>query len=90
MDDEKFVIAHAQCACISDGVTLEEREKWENTQLLFEEFLQEKNVCLYADRRMGKSFEEGLRGGKLVKDLEIYWMNDKTRKKRYSTFRCFK
>ena len=28
-------------------------------------------------REIGQSLEESLRGGKLVKDLEIFWMNNK-------------
>ena len=28
--------------------------------------------------KINQSFEESLRGGKLVKNLEIFWMNDKT------------
>ena len=28
--------------------------------------------------KINQSFEESLRGGKLVKNLEIFWMNNKT------------
>ena len=58
------------------------RKEWKeskNTQdisfdgcyLLFEEYLQEKNMCLYAETlpKIGQSLEESLRGGKLVKNL---------------------
>ena len=29
-------------------------------------------------RKIGQSLEESLRGGKHVKDLKIFWMNNKT------------
>ena len=52
MDDEKFV--KAQCACTTDRATFKRtREMREYTITI--------NVCLYADRRMGKSFKEGPR-----------------------------
>ena len=31
-----------------------------------------------AEKYIGQSFEEYLRGGKHVKKMEIYWMNNKT------------
>ena len=42
--------------------------------LLFEEYLQEKNMCLYPETfpKIGQSLEESLRGGKLVKNLKIF------------------
>ena len=48
--------------------------------LLFEVYLQDKTsvYILKPCREIGQSFEEGLRGGKRVKNWEIFWMNNKT------------
>ena len=39
-----------------------------------------KNLCLYPETvpKKGQSLEESLAGGKLVKNLKIFWTNDKT------------
>ena len=42
--------------------------------LLFEKYLQEKKLYW----KIGQSLEERLRGGKLVKNLKTFWLNDKT------------
>ena len=52
--------------------------------LRFEKYLQGKNTCssdsmiLHLCRLTGKCFEETLRGGNDVKNLEIFSMNNKT------------
>ena len=69
-----------------------ERKKCKNTQnislkgwlyLLFEEYVQGKTCVLYIlklGREIGQSFirKENLREDKLVKNIEIFWMNAKT------------
>ena len=39
-----------------------------------------KKLCLYPETvpQLGQSLEESLAGGGLVKNLKIFWMNDKT------------
>ena len=46
----------------------------------FEDYLQDKTsvYILKACREIGQSFEESLRRGKYVKNLQILWMNNKT------------
>ena len=74
---------------IAEFLTKIERKKCNNTQnividgcyLLFEEYLQEKKGSIYIlnpCREIGLSFEKSLRGGKLVKNFEIFWMSNKT------------
>jgi len=63
-------------------LTKTESEKCNNTQnilldgcyLLFEEYLEEKNVCLYPEpyRQIGQCLEESLPGGSLVKNLKTF------------------
>ena len=48
--------------------------------LLFEEYLQRK-ISFYIVKpclEISQSFQKSLRGGKHVKNLEIFWMNNKT------------
>ena len=74
---------------IAEFLTNIERKKCNTTQnividgccLLFEEYLQKKNRSIYIlnpCREIGLSFEKSLRGGKLVKNFEIFWMSNKT------------
>ena len=67
----------------AEFLTKIERNKCNNTQnividgcyLLFEEYLQEKKRCIYIlnrCREIGLSFQKSLRGGKLVKNFEIF------------------
>ena len=39
-----------------------------------------KNICLYPETvlRNKSSFEESLRRGKIVKNLDVFWMNNET------------
>ena len=48
--------------------------------LLFEEYLWEKNISLSPKTvpRIGQSFEEIQRRGKLVKNFKTFWINIKT------------
>ena len=73
----------------AEFLTKIERKKCNNTQnividgcyLLFEEYLQEKKGSIYIlnpCREIGLSFEKSLRGGKLVKNFEIFWMSNIT------------
>ena len=68
---------------IAEFLPKTERKKCKNTQNIadvIEEYLQEK-TSVYILRpcwEIGQGFEESLRGGKLVKNLEIFWMNNKT------------
>ena len=74
---------------IAEFLTETERKENKNTQnillnicyLLFEEYPQ-KRPCVYIlklCRKIGQSLEEmSLRGGKLVKNFIIFWMNNKT------------
>ena len=78
---------------IAGFLTKIERKKCKNSQyqnlllngcyLLFEEYEEEKNkkktsvYILKPYREIGQSLEESLRGGKLIKNLEIFWMNNK-------------
>ena len=74
---------------IAEFLTETERKENRNTQnillnicyLLFEEYPQ-KRPCVYIlklCRKIGQSLEEiSLRGGKLVKNFIIFWMNNKT------------
>ena len=74
---------------IAEFLTKIERKKCNNTQnividgcyLLFEEYLQEKKGSIYIlnpCREIGLSFEKSLRGVKLVKNFEIFWMSNIT------------
>ena len=74
---------------LSEDELAEFLKKCKNTQnilldrsyLLFEEYLQEKKTSfciLKRCRGMGQSFEKNLRGGKLVKNLQTFWMNNIT------------
>ena len=74
---------------IAEFLTETERKENKNTQnilldicyLLFEEYPQ-KRPCVYIlklCRKIGQSLEEiSLRGGKLVKNFILFWMNNKT------------
>ena len=73
---------------IAEPLTWAEWKKCKNMQntfldwfyLLFVEYLRDiTSVCILKPcREIGQSFEEGLRGGKRVKNWEIFWMNNKT------------
>ena len=68
------------CLGNSEFLTKTERKKCKNTRniLLDGCYLFLSSISKEPWREIAKSFEESLRGDKLVKNFEIFWMNNKT------------